>query len=63
MMNIAGNKVKASVPDGKTKISVNIPERLLYELDIDRKENKQDRSNWITSAIMEKLALSRREKI
>ncbi len=43
-------------PDGKVKISVNIPERLLLELDQNRKENKQDRSNWITSAIMEKLA-------
>lgn len=62
MMNNIDDKAKVSVPDGKAKISVNIPERLLYALDIDRKENKQDRSNWITSAIMEKLASSRREK-
>lgn len=51
----------ATAPDGKIKISVNIPERLVNELDLDRRKNKQDRSNWITSAIMEKLALSRKE--
>ena len=49
-------------PDGKAKISVNIPDKLLTELDINRKENKQDRSSWITSAIMEKLALVKKEK-
>lgn len=54
--------IMSNTPEGKAKISVNIPERLLHELDLDRKENKQDRSSWITSAIMEKLALSRKEK-
>tara|TARA_B110000967_G_C18706998_1_gene470768 strand:- start:509 stop:688 length:180 start_codon:yes stop_codon:yes gene_type:complete len=49
-------------PDEKAKISVNIPGKLLNELDLIRKENKQDRSSWITSAIMEKLALIKREK-
>lgn len=48
-------------PDGKAKISINIPDRLLKELDINCKENKQDRSSWITSAIMQKLALIRKE--
>ena len=47
--------------DGKLKISVNIPERLVYELDLDRKKNNQNRSNWITSVIMKKLALSQDE--
>lgn len=42
--------------DGKVKVSVNIPERLLIELDAYRNESNQDRSIWITSAIMEKLA-------
>lgn len=42
--------------DGKVKISVNIPERLLVELDLHRSLVKQDRSIWITSAIMEKIA-------
>ena len=47
--------------DGKVKISVNIPERLLTELDLIRKEIKRDRSSWITSAIMDKLALLKKE--
>ncbi|NRB11229.1 MAG: hypothetical protein HRU35_06445 [Rickettsiaceae bacterium] len=55
-------KKKSTSPDGKVKISVNIPERLLLELDHNRKESKQDRSNWITSAIMEKLASIRKMK-
>jgi len=49
------------IPDGKVKISVNIPDRLLIELDINRKKNQQVRSSWITSAIMEKLALIKKE--
>ncbi len=53
---------KTTSPDGKTKISINIPERLLIELDTYREETKQDRSSWITSAIMEKLALIKKEK-
>lgn len=44
------------MPDGRTKISINIPEKLLTDLDFYRKQNKQNRSTWITSAIMEKLA-------
>ena len=52
----------ASLPEGKVKISVNIPEQLLLELDRERKDSKQDRSNWITSAIMEKLALIKKER-
>lgn len=55
-------KKKGSIPDDKVKISVNIPGRLLTELDTHRNETKQDRSSWITSAIMEKLALIKKEK-
>ena len=50
---------KTNIPDGKTKISINIPERLLIELDTYREETKQDRSSWITSAIMEKIGFCR----
>ena len=49
-------------PDGKVKISINIPQRLLTELDLSRKESKRDRSSWITSAIMDKLALIKKEQ-
>ncbi|MDG1436772.1 MAG: hypothetical protein P8P83_03180 [Rickettsiaceae bacterium] len=54
--------MSSKTPDGKIKISVNIPERLLNELDANRKINKQDRSSWITSAVMEKLALIQKEE-
>lgn len=58
----ATEKIKSSTPSGKVKISVNIPEKLLAEVDLDRKTNKQDRSTWITTAVMTKLSLSRKEK-
>ncbi len=54
--------MSTKTPDGKVKISVNIPERLLTELDLSRKESKRDRSSWITSAIMDKLALLKKEQ-
>jgi metal-responsive CopG/Arc/MetJ family transcriptional regulator len=53
---------KKSTSDGKIKISVNIPERLLIELDHYRAQENQDRSIWITSAIMEKLASIKLQK-
>ena len=49
---------KTNIPDGKTKISINIPERLLIELDTYREETKQDRSSWITSAIIPQFGIS-----
>ena len=48
--------------DGKIKISINVPGKLLYELDLNREEAKQDRSSWVASAIMEKLASIKREE-
>jgi metal-responsive CopG/Arc/MetJ family transcriptional regulator len=54
--------MSTKTPDGKVKISVNIPERLLTELDLIRKDSKRDRSSWITSAIMDKLALLKKEQ-
>ncbi len=51
--------------DGKVKISVNVPEKLVIELDAHRAQTGQDRSTWISSAIMEKMASIKRnnEKI
>jgi metal-responsive CopG/Arc/MetJ family transcriptional regulator len=40
----------------KVKISINIPKKLLTALDSDRTKKQLDRSTWITSAIMEKIA-------
>lgn len=48
--------------DGKVKISINVPEKLLIELDANRLESTQDRSIWITSAIMEKMASIKQRK-
>lgn len=50
------------VSDSKVKISINIPEKLLIELDANRLEVTQDRSIWITSAIMEKMASIKQRK-
>lgn len=47
--------------DGKVKISVNIPQKLLEELDMDRARRAQTRSSWMTSAIMERLSISKKE--
>ena len=48
--------------DGKVKISINVPKKLLIELDANRLEATQDRSIWITSAIMEKMASIKQRK-
>jgi len=53
---VKNGRAMQAIPIGKAKISVNIPERLLLELDEHRTLVNQDRSIWITSAIMEKLA-------
>ncbi len=50
------------IHDGKVKISINVPGRLLHEMDNNRNETKQDRSSWVSSAIMEKLASIKRQK-
>ena len=55
-------KISRITSDGKVKISVNIPEKLLLELDDNRSLVNQDRSIWITSAIMEKIASIRQQK-
>ena len=43
-------------PDGKVKISINIPFNTLKRLDEIRKKEKKTRSNWITQTVLEKLA-------
>jgi metal-responsive CopG/Arc/MetJ family transcriptional regulator len=43
-------------PDGKVKISINIPFNTLKRLDEIRKKEKKNRSNWITQTVLEKLA-------
>jgi metal-responsive CopG/Arc/MetJ family transcriptional regulator len=43
-------------PDGKVKVSINIPLNTLKRLDEIRKQTKKTRSNWITQLILEKLS-------
>jgi len=52
-----------TTPTGKIKISINVPERLVIELDKCRTETAQDRSVWVTSAIMEKISSIKRDKM
>jgi metal-responsive CopG/Arc/MetJ family transcriptional regulator len=47
---------------GKVKISFDIPQKLLSELDIERKTNNHSRSNWLTLAVMEKLVKARKQE-
>ncbi|MSO14414.1 hypothetical protein [Rickettsiales endosymbiont of Trichoplax sp. H2] len=45
-------------PDGKVKISINIPLNTLKKLDEVRKKEKKTRSNWITQVILEKFSIT-----
>lgn len=45
-------------PDGKVKISVNIPLNTLKRVDDIRKKEGKTRSNWITQGILEKLTVN-----
>ena len=47
---------------GKVKISFDIPQKLLTELDIERKTQHHSRSNWLTLAVMEKLVKARKRE-
>lgn len=51
-----------TLSSNRVKISINIPERLLVELDSERNSINQDRSTWISGAILEKLAKIRSTK-
>jgi len=48
-------KIKEVTLDGKVKVSINIPKKLLELLDQDRKETNHTRSSWLTMAAMERL--------
>lgn len=48
------NKEYKVSADGKVKVSVNIPLKTLEKLDVRRKQDNKTRSNWITTAILEK---------
>ena len=47
---------------GKAKISFNVPEKLLADMDIERGLTKQNRSDWISLAIMEKLSRAKTKR-
>lgn len=48
--------------NGKVKISFDIPEKFLLELDAERKKLDQNRSTWLTLAVMDRLAKIRKEE-
>ncbi len=49
-------ELKEVTIDGKVKITINIPKKLLMQLEEDRKLTNHTRSSWMTIAVMEKLA-------
>ncbi len=48
--------LKKVTPDGKVKLSLNIPQKLMQEIIDDCDANKLTRTSWLTLAIMERLA-------
>ena len=53
---------KETIPSEKLKISFDIPQKLLSDMDDERKKLAQSRSNWITIAIMERLTKERKRE-
>ncbi len=53
-------ELKEVTLDGKVKITINIPKKLFIQLDENRKLTNHNRSSWITTAVMEKLARVRK---
>jgi len=51
---------KETTSSEKLKISFDIPQKMLLDMDTERKKTGQSRSNWISIAIMEKLAKAKR---
>ena len=49
-------------PDGKVKISINVPEKVIQQIDDDRKKPKVSRSSWLTMAAMDRLTKIREEE-
>ena len=52
-------KIKEVTLDGKAKVSINIPKKVLKMLDEDRKKMNYTRSSWLTMAAMERLMTPR----
>lgn len=52
---------KNKIPEEKARISINIPNQLLEELDSNRKKNHYTRSTWISMAIVQKLSNDEQE--
>jgi len=50
-------------PDDKGKISINIPTKLLEQIDEDRRRLKTTRSSWLTMAAMDRLTKRKEEEI
>lgn len=53
---MAEKKLKEATLDGKVKITINIPKKLLIQMDENRMITNHTRSSWMTTAVMEKLA-------
>jgi hypothetical protein len=49
-------ELKEVTLDGKVKITINIPRKLLIQMDEVRKISNHTRSSWVAMSIMEKLA-------
>ena len=49
-------------PDDKGKVSINIPVKLLLQIDEDRKKTKTTRSSWLTMAAMSRLTKIKEEE-
>ncbi len=55
-------KHKEETSSGKVKVSFNIPAKLLTDMDNERLDTKQSRSDWLSLAVMEKLAKAKRKE-
>ena len=49
-------------PDDKGKVSINIPVKLLLQIDEDRRRTKTTRSAWLTMAAMSRLTQIKEEE-
>jgi metal-responsive CopG/Arc/MetJ family transcriptional regulator len=52
--------LKEVTSDGKVKITINIPKKILLQMDEDRKITNHTRSSWITTAVMERLGAKKK---
>ena len=54
-------ELKEVTIDGKVKITINIPKKLLMQLDENRKITNHTRSSWMATAAMERIARKRQK--